>query len=345
MSGASQHWAGNASAPFIESLQVVDGDSEGDSEGQVIAGPAIDAQAIAAGRCLWLRRRRRCCCCSCCCKVPCWSIPVITYFVLLPFVYMITYVLMYPGVLIPAPADFSHYCPSCEEFNFPSSHGGGNIPAIRLPPAESEHLAVPAIVLGGNGMNMYDSIYTLPKLLPPDKIWDVYSVSYPGFAPRSSDWMSEVGCLQDIKDLLRFIRKRTGKSALLLGWSLGTAVAAGVAAEMPGDARCLVLGNPFTDMWTMGIHFSHGALAPWVYVADTWRTEHRVSEDWAGRVPLVVLSGTRDEMIPIWMHTAVYKAATSLRKQLIEAPSSHMDFEAFVGDPLDGLLREWCADP
>jgi len=281
----------------------------------------------------------------CCCELPRWSTPIVTYFILLPFVYMISHKLMYPGDPWN-PKDFWSYCLRCEAFTFPSSQGG-SIQAIRLPPYGNVSLAVPVVVLGGNSMNMYHSISSdsLPQLLPPDETWDVYSVSYPGYqyAPWAG-WMTEALCIQDIRDLLAFVRKKTGKSVVLMGWSLGTAIVAGAAAAAPGDVRCMVLGNAFTNMWSMGIHFSQGLVAPWIYIIDSWRTEGRLSEGWARNVPLVVMSGTKDKLIPAWMHTAVYKAAASTFKRLLESPSSHNDIGAFAGQPLTELLREWCVD-
>lgn len=300
---------------------------------------ARNASCIGA-MCLY---RFRCCCC----KLPCWCLATTLYVALTPVVYVLVHFCMYPGIRIPAPAQFSKVCPACVEFEFPSARGG-TIPALRYSPNASladaaGRRAAPVLLLGGGGENMYTSMAFMIDLLPYDAPWDMYSISYPQYPPRQGGWLREGETVEDVRELLAFIRQQTGESSVVLGWSLGAAVAAAASVASPDDTRCVVLGNPFTNMWFQGMLVSHGLLAPWVYVADMWRTEDRVGYL---QKPTIVLSSTDDALIPASMHTAVYTAVAARQKLLVEKTAYHMGARAFAGhnESLARALRSWCIE-
>lgn len=233
---------------------------------------------------------------------------------------------------------------SCSEFNFRTSDES-YAPGITCRLKEQD--GIPVIIFGGNAMNMYDSVMpgSMPSMLPTNGSLNVFSMSLAGsrYAPRTGDFSMEQS-LKDAKSLLTHVHNQTGKASVLFGWSLGTAVAASIAAgASPGMVRCVLLGNPFTTMHAEAASFLHlpeWLLKPWlkgVAVLPTVR--------WAKlfHAPTAVLTSIEDEIIPSSMHTAVYKAVASDKKLMIERHATHNELGAFT-QPLRKFFLESCVD-
>jgi pimeloyl-ACP methyl ester carboxylesterase len=240
---------------------------------------------------------------------------------------------MYPGDSAVPKSFATWWGGTCIEITFPS-RGGDMVPAMHCSTDDREQERVPAVLLGGNGMNEYSSMApgSLSSLLAnvENFSWDFFSLSYSGkqYAPRTGS-MSQDQSLDDAVDLVSFISNSTRRRVVLFGWSLGTAVAAGLAETMAADVRCIILGNPFTDMHSEAaavLRVPLFLLRPWSMLLDPWPTL-RWARDF--QVPTIVMSSAKDELIPAAMHRAVYDAVGSRQKDFIERNASHMDFRAF----------------
>lgn len=106
---------------------------------------------------------------------------------------------------------------------------------------------------------------------------------------------SEEGLLRDARAALACLERETGvaaKDVVLVGRSLGTGVAAAMAAE--GRGRALVLISPYTSILDLA-----AALVSWpvarLAVVDTFLSLERLL---TCAQPVVVLHGTHDEVIP-----------------------------------------------
>jgi hypothetical protein len=105
----------------------------------------------------------------------------------------------------------------------------------------------------------------------------------------------------------------------LLGRSLGTGIAVELALRCP--CRQLVLVSPYTSMVDMG-RLVVGPLAPLV-VPDRLDSLDKIGRV---RMPVVILHGTRDEVIPVRMGRAL-AAAAPRGSRYIEVPEArHNDF-------------------
>lgn len=198
---------------------------------------------------------------------------------------------------------------------------------------------VPTIVLGGNGMNMYSSITSMPQMLPTSLSAQVFSISFPGAQYGNEGWTNPSRSLSEAKMLLAHVWKTTGKRSVVFGWSLGSSLAAGLAAESADQVSCVVLGNPFTNMRAEVLAITAYLTYPWLYLFDEWPTEK-----WARavRAPTILLSSKNDEVIPDKMHRAVYTALGATTKHLIERDASHMSFSPFQRE-LQDTLSQWCS--
>jgi len=109
-----------------------------------------------------------------------------------------------------------------------------------------------------------------------------------------------------------------GERLVLMGRSLGTGVATELALRHP--PALLVLISPFTSMVDMGRSIA-GPVAP-LAVPDRYDNRAKIARV---RCPVVILHGTRDEIIPVTMGRAL--AAAVPDGTLVEVPeASHNDF-------------------
>jgi pimeloyl-ACP methyl ester carboxylesterase len=263
------------------------------------------------------------------------------YFVSMPVMYIVGHFGMYPGDLYSRGPLYGN----CSEHEL-VSRGGRSVPFVRCTHRRTRTLqggeepVVPVLLFGGNAMNMYSSMASMQGLLPIEASWQAYAMSPPGFQYASrAGWTTMTNTLEDAEALLdRATNETGGETAVVFGWSLGSSVAAGLAAEAQERVRCVALGNPFTSMIDEVLAVTLYLTSPWIYVVDKWPTA-----SWASslHVPTMVLDSTEDALISTRMHGAVYEAATSEKKRLLQRKAGHMDMAAFTTD-LANALSELC---
>lgn len=145
----------------------------------------------------------------------------------------------------------------------------------------------------GNGMQLADCAELVPTFRALG--CDAWCVEYPGYGPLAAEAVSEEAILDVVEAAMAMLRERAGVApsrTLLLGQSLGTGVAAWLAAR--GAGARLALLSPYRSIPAVAAeHF------PWLPVR--WLMRDRFdSEALAPRVttPVLVVHGTRDEVIP-----------------------------------------------
>ncbi len=112
------------------------------------------------------------------------------------------------------------------------------------------------------------------------------------------------------------------------GESLGTAVAVDLAVEHPPAA--LVLRSPFTSMADVGQH--HYPLLPVrLLLRDRFAAIDRIRRI---RVPLLVIAGGRDRIVPIDHSRRLYEAAVAPKTLLVLPDADHNDDALLAGDEM-----------
>lgn len=265
------------------------------------------------------------CCCPCNCQTAsciCLLCLAITYVVLIPVVQSISRTLLYFG-------DEYSDAGSCTEFSF-NAFDGGNLKGLTCDYGVQSQRRRPVIVLGGNGMDMYDSAQYMPIMLPRNESWQVFSMSMPGtqYAGGRPVETGPQEAVQEAQALLSYVWTKTEQPVTVFGWSLGSSLAAGLAASAPPEhVQCLMLGNPFTSFRALAtkITFYLGGL--YYFFLDDWPTA-----EWAAQVraPTLVMSSLIDEVIPVSMHTEVYQRSGAAHKVLLEEQATHMAFRPFA---------------
>lgn len=152
---------------------------------------------------------------------------------------------------------------------------------------------------------------------------------------------SQDGLLEDARAGAAALRRHSGledSQLVYFGESLGTAVAAGLAAEQPPAA--LVLRSPFPSLADVGrLHY------PWLPVGLLLRDEFPTEEwlaDYDG--PVLVVVGERDDIVPADLSRRVARAAGPDAEVVGIAEAGHNDRALLDGarllDAVSAFLRD-----
>jgi hypothetical protein len=176
-----------------------------------------------------------------------------------------------------------------------------------------------------------------------DRGWGVYMMAYRGYS-GSGGVPSEESNVADAKLAWRDLVGRgvQADSVILYGESLGTGVATRVALETP--ARGLVLDSPFTSIVDIGESRYPMLPVRWL-LAHRYETI-RVIGDLG--LPLLVVHGEADGVVPVEMGRKVFAAAVRSRepKRLVTLPgaghANHMRFGSFeaIASFVEALRRK-----
>jgi len=112
------------------------------------------------------------------------------------------------------------------------------------------------------------------------------------------------------------------------GESLGTAVAVDLAVEHPPAA--LVLRSPFTSMGDLGQHH-YPFLPVGLLLRDRFAVIDQIQRV---RVPLLVIAGGHDRIVPIENSRRLYDAAVAPKTLLVLPDADHNDYELLAGDEM-----------
>jgi fermentation-respiration switch protein FrsA (DUF1100 family) len=146
---------------------------------------------------------------------------------------------------------------------------------------------------------------------------------------------SEDGLAADARAAQAWLAAQPGVEEIVyFGESIGAAVAVGLAVDRPPHA--LVLRSPFTSLPDVAaVHY------PWLPVRrlllDRFPSLDRIA---SLRVPLLVIAGDRDDIVPEPMSRRLYDAANEPKRYLLVPGAGHNDLELLAGrQMLDAIRR------
>jgi hypothetical protein len=175
-------------------------------------------------------------------------------------------------------------------------------------------------VLHGNGDR--PSHFAEPMRAITDAGLGFLVVAYRGYG-RSSGSPSEAGLHADALAMHAFLAERVGAARVVVhGFSLGAAVAVRLATERP--VAGLILEAPFTS--AVAAAKMHYPLLP---VAALMRDRFPSIDRIGGvRVPLLVLHGARDGVVPLAQGEALYAAAAEPKEMVVFPTGQHTNLWA-----------------
>lgn len=164
--------------------------------------------------------------------------------------------------------------------------------------------------------------------------WRVILAEYPGYAARSGAW-GEAAFRADGRATARLVRQTYPGPLVLLGESLGSGVAASVAADPDLKADAVVLGTPWDNLANVGEHHY-----PWLPVRLLIRDRYDSVAYLQGyQGPVTVLQAEDDEILPAACTRALYDALPHAdRKRWVSVP--HVGHNEWFWQVTDEQWRE-----
>jgi uncharacterized protein len=243
---------------------------------------------------------------------------------LLALVYWLQRFLIYlPSGGVP---DVSEVLPDGEEVSFSTEDG------LRLAgwflPSGSGQPGPAVLVANGNAGNRAHRA-PLARALRESGA-SVLLFDYRGFGGNPGT-PSERGLHRDASAALDYLAGRPEVDPgriVYFGESIGGAVVVGLAAERPPAG--IVLRSPFASLTEVGrLHY------PWLPVRLLLKDRYEAAETVSRvEVPVLVIAGTRDSIVPFEQSRAVHDAAAGSKRFVQITGADHNDPELFTGEQL-----------
>lgn len=152
--------------------------------------------------------------------------------------------------------------------------------------------------------------------------FDLVMLDYRGYGKSSGRIASEAQLHADVRAVWDTVAPRyAGRRVVVYGRSLGTALAATLAAELQPDLTMLV--SPYRSM--VALAQEHYPWVPAALLRYPLRTDERIA---AVRSPVLLLHGERDTLIPP-AHAEALKAIAPRATLRIVPEAGHNDLQAF----------------
>jgi pimeloyl-ACP methyl ester carboxylesterase len=176
-----------------------------------------------------------------------------------------------------------------------------------------------AIVFHGNAGHAGDRAFYAHALVPLG--WRVILAEYPGYGPRAG-LPGEASLVADADATLALAHRRYGGPLLLVGESLGAAVAAAAGARRPDLTAALLLITPWDRLARVGAHHY-----PWLPVKWLLRDDYDTQSRLAGfSRPVVVAVAEHDRIVPAPLGVALHAALGGPRHLVVIAAADHNDW-------------------
>lgn len=149
---------------------------------------------------------------------------------------------------------------------------------------------------------------------------------------------SEEGLYQDAEAAYRYVtetRRVSPKRLVLFGRSIGAAVAGDLAARH--SAAGLMMEGAFPSVEAVANHYYYGLPVHWL-IASRFPLAEKLAQV---RMPVLVIHGEQDEIIPLELGRAVYEAAPSPKSFYLVPGASHNDCHVVGGRAYFQRIKEF----
>ena len=221
--------------------------------------------------------------------------------------------------------------PSAEDVTF-RTEDGLELGAWLVPAAPGADRGWAVLLLPGNGGSRLGRV-GLAALLR-EAGFTVLLVDYRGYGGNPGE-PSEEGLAKDADAAAAFLDTRgfPADRTIYFGESLGTGVAAALATRRPPAG--MVLRSPFTELAAVGAHHY-----PWLPVRLLLRDRFPVVEHVReSDVPLVVIRGSEDDVVPTSLSAEVAAAAAALVEHRVIDGAGHNDPAMFGPEVVESVVR------
>ena len=176
-----------------------------------------------------------------------------------------------------------------------------------------------AIVFHGNAGHAGHRGFYAQALVPLGL--HVILAEYPGYGPRGGA-LGEASLVADAEETLAIAHRQYGAPLLLMGESLGAAVAAAAGARHPELTVGLLLITPWDQLARVGSHHY-----PWLPVKWMLRDGYDTLASLAKfDRPVVIAVAERDTIVPARFGTALHDALGGPKRLIVVKASDHNDW-------------------
>lgn len=186
------------------------------------------------------------------------------------------------------------------------------------PPPDRPRPAARLLVVHGNAGSAVDRSYFARGFgaIGGGTAWEVSILEYPGFGARPGK-PGEPTLMDAAREAVLQLQREDERPIHVLGESIGSGVAGGLAAAFPEVVRGLVLITPFTRLPDVGAHHY-----PWLPVRLILRDRYdNLAALQRYRGPVAVIVAGRDEIVPAELGRRLHDAYSG-PKRLWEQPGA-----------------------
>ena len=193
---------------------------------------------------------------------------------------------------------------------------GETVEGVHIPPDEPDPTRTLILGFGGNAWNGQDVAEYLHEIYPGD---DVVAFHYRGYPPSTGEPSAEA-LIADAPMVYDAAVARIRPARVIgVGLSIGT----GVAAQLSEQRKLggLILVTPFDSLKAVA-----QSMYPWLPIGPLFRHEIDAAGPLKnGRVPLAIIAGGRDEIVPAERTDALRRAVSGLVFDRTLAGAGHND--------------------
>jgi len=184
------------------------------------------------------------------------------------------------------------------------------------------------VVHGNGGHALHRAHYreVIPARHGPLPV-EVLLLEYPGYGPRSGT-PTQATLLAACREAVAGLRREAGP-VVLVGESLGSAVAALCAAEIPEGVDGLLLVTPLASV--QAVARRHYGLAPSFLLPDTWRADEALPRY---RGPVGFLVAGRDEVVFADLGLELHRAYPGPKRLWVQEEAGHNTLRFERADPM-----------
>jgi uncharacterized protein len=181
-----------------------------------------------------------------------------------------------------------------------------------------------AIVFHGNAGHAGHRAFYARELAPLGL--RVILAEYPGYGPRDGP-LGEASLVADAEQSVAAAHDRYGSPLVVIGESLGAAVAAAAAASQPERVTGLLLITPWDRLEHVASHHY-----PWLPVRWLLRDRYDTRARLAGFArPVSVVVAERDSIVPAQLGVSLHDALDAPKEQVVVRGAGHNDWAGRVG--------------
>ena len=180
-----------------------------------------------------------------------------------------------------------------------------------------------AIVFHGNAGHVGDRAFYAQALTPLGL--RVILAEYPGYGPRAGA-LGEASFVADAEQTLLLAQRQYGGPLLVVGESLGAAVAAAAAAQQRELTAGLLLITPWDRLESVAAHHYAWLPVTWILRDRYDSVTHLAS---IARPVLVAVAG-RDNIVPARFGSALYEALAEPKRLTVIDGAGHNDWVGHI---------------